>query len=144
LICRKLVGPKAVPDIAGTVKAFAYFAGPHVLDAVCPYLIGGKDLYEPPCDLSTQQGRSEQAIRFAVAVQMLPRDAATDRQLPEIVLLMRELELWRAKTASALPLLLRNLDSCVTKAFANSAPSTADPLPSSPLADILPAIKQAG
>jgi hypothetical protein len=59
------------------------------LDAVLPYLVGGKDLWEPPPDLATPAVRAEQVTRLAVATALLPRDAATDLKLQRIALMLR-------------------------------------------------------
>ena len=72
-------------EVAGALlKRFAYFGGVIVLESVLPYLLGGKDLFEP-LDLSTAEGRREQVIRLAVAVQLLPDDAATSEKLSRIM-----------------------------------------------------------
>src|SRR5262249_49584909 len=77
------IGPKwrpgtAIPDAGAVLKSFAFHGGPLVLNAVLPYLIGGKDLFEPPLDLTTEQGRKEQAVRLAAAAELLPRGVGTD------------------------------------------------------------------
>jgi hypothetical protein len=78
------------PDPAVIFKWFAYQGGPVVLEAVQPYLVGGKDLFDPPLDLATTEGRREQVVRLAVAAQLLPADAATDRKLQKIMLILFE------------------------------------------------------
>ncbi len=78
------------PDPTIILKHFAYHGGPLVLEAVRPYLVDGKDLFDPPVDLSTPQGRREQSTRLAVAAQMLPRGVAADKRLQKIMLLLRE------------------------------------------------------
>jgi hypothetical protein len=85
------------PDKGAALKRFAFFGGPLVLDAVQPYLLGGEDLFDPPLDLSTIEGRREQIIRLAVAVHLLPNDAATQWKLQKIMLLVQERELQREK-----------------------------------------------
>jgi hypothetical protein len=81
-----------VPATGVLLKTFAYCGGPAVLEAVIPYLLGGKDLFDPPLDLSTFEGRREQMIRLAVAAQMLPRDPATSAKLLKIMLIVQEME----------------------------------------------------
>jgi hypothetical protein len=91
------------PDKGAALKRFAFFGGPLVLDAVQPYLLDGKDLFDPPLDLSTIEGRREQLIRLAVAVHLLPNDAATQWKLQKVMLLIqereRQREKWRRETA---------------------------------------------
>jgi hypothetical protein len=62
----------------------------HRLEAVLPYLCCGKDLFDPPLDLATPEGRREQAVRLAVADQLLPQDESKDRKLHKIMLLLPE------------------------------------------------------
>jgi hypothetical protein len=76
------------PDPSIVLKSFAYFGGPAVLEAVLPYLLGGRDRLDAPLDLATPQGRCEQVIRLAVAAQLLPQGAATDRKLQKIMLIL--------------------------------------------------------
>jgi hypothetical protein len=78
------------PDPAVIFKWFAYQGGPVVLEAVEPYLCSGKDLFDPPLDLATPEGRREQVIRLAVAAELLPQDATTDRKLQKIMLILLE------------------------------------------------------
>src|SRR5262249_22927778 len=66
------------------LKRCAFFAGPVVLDAVIPYLIGGRDLWADPPDLSTPEGRLDQKTRLFVALEMLPQDAKTGWKLMKI------------------------------------------------------------
>src|SRR5262249_53683549 len=81
------------------------------LDAVLPYLIGGQDLFDPPLDLTTAEGRTEQAVRLAVAAQMLPRDAATDKKLQKIMLLLQERERKRPVRPAPAAILAKNFDA---------------------------------
>jgi hypothetical protein len=98
-------GASIDPEKAAVLKRFAFFGGPLVLDAVQPYLLDGKDLFEPPLDLSTLDGRREQGIRLAVAVHLLPNDAATQWKLQKIMVLVQERDRqsknWRWNTALA-------------------------------------------
>jgi hypothetical protein len=98
-------GASIGPDKGALLKRFAFFGGPLVLDAVQPYLLGGKDLFEPPLDLATPEGRREQIVRLAVAVHLLPHDAATQWKLQKIMLLVQERDRqsknWRWKAALA-------------------------------------------
>jgi hypothetical protein len=85
-ILRHAIGHKvapgiAIPDSGVVLKSFAYHGGARVLDAVLPYLMRGQDLFNPPLDLSTVEGRREQAVRLAVAAHLLPWDSATDQNL---------------------------------------------------------------
>jgi hypothetical protein len=84
---------------AALIRSFAYHGGPLVLDAVLPYLLGGRDSLEPVPDLSTPEGRREQALRLAVAVHLLPEDAMTRQKLHNIVLILRD----RGRKHSARP-----------------------------------------
>jgi hypothetical protein len=142
VIDRKLVGPKAIPDTAGTFKAFAYYGGPLVLDAVVPYLVDGKDLFNPSLDLSTLEGRQEQTIRLAVAVEMLPRDSATNNELARIALLMCERDRQLGPCDSAMPLLTRDLDSRVMEALVKAVAERNKERQTTPLPDSLPAIRK--
>jgi hypothetical protein len=69
---------------AAVLKRFAYFAGPHVLDAVQPYLVGiGTRAIDPALDA---------AIRNAVDVELLPEDNRTRRLLPRLMVMVQQLE----------------------------------------------------
>jgi hypothetical protein len=103
-------GGKAFPDHGALLKCFAYFGGPLVLEAVLPYLVGGKDLFDPPLDLSTEEGRREQVVRLAVATQMLPQGAAIDKRLYQIREILREREHKSSVRDAPAPLLAENLD----------------------------------
>jgi hypothetical protein len=98
-------GASIGPDKAAVLKRFAFFGGPHIFDAVRPYLLEGKDLFESPLDLATPEGRREQTIRLAVAVHLLPNNAATQWKLQKIMLLVQERDRqtknWRWNTALA-------------------------------------------
>jgi hypothetical protein len=85
------------PDNCAVLKRFAFFGGPHVFDAVRPYLLDGKDLFELRLDLSTPESRREQVIRLAVAMHLLPNDAATQWKLQKVMLLVQEWERQREK-----------------------------------------------
>ncbi len=80
------------PDPGVVLKSFAYRGGPMVLEAVLPYLAGGKSLWDAPPDLSTPEGRREQSTRLAVAAEMLPWDAKTCQKLHRIRVMMAEHE----------------------------------------------------
>src|SRR5262249_27551618 len=67
-------GRSAPPAPAAVLSSFAYYGGPVVLAAVLPYRVGGRDLFDPPADLATPEGRFEQSVRLAVAAQLLPSD----------------------------------------------------------------------
>jgi hypothetical protein len=99
------------PDPAVIFKWFAYQGGPVVLEAVQPYLCGGKDLFDPPLDLATPEGRREQAVRLGVAAQLLPAGAATDRKLHKIMLLLLESDRNSVVHHPPVPFLAQHLDS---------------------------------
>jgi hypothetical protein len=109
IVCNALGTPPSGasidPDKGAVLKRFAFFGGPHIFDAVRPYLLDGKDLFEPPLDLSTPEGRREQIIRLAVAVHLLPNDVASQWKLQKVMLLVQERDRqtknWRWKTALA-------------------------------------------
>jgi hypothetical protein len=92
-------------DRGVVLKTFAYTGGPLVLEAVLPYLVGWKDLWEPAPNLATPSGRVEQVTRLAVAAALLPRDATTDRKLRRIALMLRDRE--RRRPVLHAPLALR-------------------------------------
>jgi hypothetical protein len=121
------------PDKAAVLKRFAFFGGPLVLDAVRPYLVDGKDLFDPPLDLSTIEGRREQIIRLAVAVHLLPDNAASQWKLQRVMLLVQERERQREKQrretalgtqSGALEVLWRMFETATRP----TRPSTATPL----------------
>ena len=121
------IGPLAsaltgVPDAAAVLKMFAYYCGAVVLDAVLPYLAGGKDLFDAPLDLTTPEGRQEQAVRLAVAVHLLPRVAAADARLHQIMLLLLEREHKQPVRHAEAPLLAAQTESRVTEALAGAPP----------------------
>jgi hypothetical protein len=91
-VVAQLIGPgqASPPDPAAVLKSFAYFGGPLVLDAVRPYLIGGQQLFDPFPDDTTVNGRRELSVQLAVAAQTLPNNAATDRLIERIHLLLYE------------------------------------------------------
>jgi hypothetical protein len=82
-----------------------------VLEAVQPYLCGGKDLFDPPLDLATPEGRREQTVRLAVAAQLLPAGAATDRKLVRIMQLLLESARQPPVRQPPVPFLAQHLDS---------------------------------
>jgi hypothetical protein len=91
-------------------------------NAVLPYLLDGKDLFNLSPDLSTAEGRREQAVRLAVAAHMLPRDAATEKKLHRIMLILQERERQRPVRRSPAALVARQADARVAEALAD-APS---------------------
>jgi hypothetical protein len=101
VVCCALGTPPSAASIGpvkgAALKRFAFFGGPLVLDAVRPYLLGDKDLFDPPLDLSTIEGRRMQIIRLAVAVHLLPNDAASQWKLQRVMLLVQEREQQREK-----------------------------------------------
>src|SRR5262249_16105556 len=118
------IGPLAsaltgVPDAAALLKAFGYHGGAVVLDAVLPYLIGGKEFFDPPVDLSTVEGRQEQAVRLAVAAHMLPRNTATDAGLHKIMLILLERERKPPVRQAPAALLAEQTDARVAEALAD-------------------------
>ena len=74
------------------VKGFAFNGGPLVLEAVLPYLLGGKELFET-MDASTPEGRTDLAAQLAVAVELTPQDTEGDVRLFKImpILMQRRL-----------------------------------------------------
>jgi hypothetical protein len=116
----------ADPDTGVVLKSFAYFGGLIVLEAVLPYLVGGKDLFDPPLDLSTREGRTEQAIRLAVAAQMLPRGAATDKKLHKIMAILLERERQRPVRPAPAALLAQNVDFMLDELPVGACPGHVD------------------
>jgi hypothetical protein len=115
------VCPKtATPDAGTVLKSFAYCGGPLVLNVVAPYLLGGQNLFNPPLDLSTAEGRTEQAVRLAVAAHMLPRDPATDNKLQKIMLLLQERERKRPVRPAPAALLAQQTASRVAEALTDA------------------------
>lgn len=107
-VVTRALGPRSRdgrPDPAAALRRFAYYGGTTVLEAVLPFLLGGGNPPEPVPDLSTPEGRTQQAARLAVAAEMLPDDAATLRRLPQIMLVLQEVAAKRvagARTGSFL------------------------------------------
>jgi hypothetical protein len=114
-VTARLIGPPAgqaaAPDAESVLKKFAYYGGPAVLDAVLPYLVGGRDLFDPPPDLATPAGRREQSFRLAVAAALLPNDAAADKKLHRIRSILLECERQRIVYGVSGPLLAQSLDA---------------------------------
>jgi hypothetical protein len=101
----------AAPDRGVVLKSFAYFGGPLALEAVLPYLAGGKDCLGVNPDLATPEGRREQAVRLAVAAHRLPEDAATGTRLFKIMLLLLENGRKRPESSTPAALLVDKLES---------------------------------
>jgi hypothetical protein len=101
----------AAPDRGVVLKSFAYFGGPLALEAVLPYLAGGKDCLGVNPDLTTPEGRREQAVRLAVAAQLLPDDVATGTRLFKIMLLLLEGGRKRPESSTPAALLVDKLES---------------------------------
>jgi hypothetical protein len=106
---RSWAEPKG-PDPAAVLKAFAHWGGPRVLEAVQPYLLHGKDLFDPPLDLATPEGRREQVIRLTVSSQLHTWDTATDRKLYQLALLVHETDQTRRRRHPSTALLVQSLD----------------------------------
>jgi hypothetical protein len=98
-------------DAAAVLRAFAYHGGPLALEAVLPYLAGGKDCLGVNPDLATPEGRREQAVRLAVAAHLLPEDAATGTRLFKIMLLLLEGGRKRPESNTPAALLVDKLES---------------------------------
>jgi hypothetical protein len=76
------------PDPGAVLKAFAYFGGPAVLEAV---LRSGAGAWcgVPPGPTAAENSLGQSA-RLAFLAHLLPRDAATDRKLLRIASILRE------------------------------------------------------
>jgi hypothetical protein len=124
------------PDKAAVLKRFAFFGGPLIFEAVRPYLLDGKDLFEPPLDLATPEGRCEQIIRLAVAVHLLPNDAATQWKLQKVMLLVQEREREREKQRREMGFEAENADwgalGCLFEAPTSSSPAPPQTPPAAP------------
>ncbi len=105
--------PGVPPRAAVALKAFAYYSGSLVLEAVIPYIVGGQDPFEPVCDVSSPEGRKEQSLRLAVAVHLLPDDLATQQKLARIMLLLDEADRQAADAGALAAPLAHHLDSRV-------------------------------
>ena len=108
------------------------------------YLIGGRSLFDPPLDLSTVEGRREQAVRLAVAIEVLPRDPATDFKLHKIMLILRERERKRPLQGDAEPIVVQNLDFHLRELFANVSTESAASEQRTPAAPISAALRGTG
>jgi hypothetical protein len=120
----------ADPDTGVVLKSFAYFGGLIVLEAVLPYLVGGKDLFDPPPDLSTQEGRRDQMVRLAVAAHLLPEGAATDKKLHKIMEILRERGRNRPVRPAPAPLLAQNVDFLLEELPVGACPGHVDAMES--------------
>jgi hypothetical protein len=105
-----------------------------VLEAVLLYLTGGKDLFDPPLDLSTQEGRREQAVRLAVAAHLLPDDARTGARLHKIMEILLERGRNRPVRPAPAPLLVWNLDFLLNELPVDARPWHVDGEEETPLA----------
>jgi hypothetical protein len=68
-------------DVATVLKGFAYHGGPIVLEAVLPYLLGGRMQAQPAADPTTPERRLDGSIRLAIDLEMLPWGAASSLKL---------------------------------------------------------------
>jgi hypothetical protein len=98
------------------VKFFAYHGGPSVLEAVLPFLLGGKDPFEVPQDPCSIEGRRELIAGLAVAVHLLPEDAATIKKLDKIRLLLLESKHNQVVNPVSTAILVQNLDARLAEA----------------------------
>lgn len=139
---RSAAGVAPAPEMV--LKSFAYHGGPLVLEAVLPYLIGSRDLLEHRPDLTTPEGRLEQAVRLAVASQMLPSTAATANRLHQIMLILRERERnWKAPVQAA-PLLADKLDVLLEELAPRVRKEAVPEAEMAPAATVAAALKQTG
>jgi hypothetical protein len=106
----KTLRGSVVPTAEFVLKTLAYHGGPVVLEKVAPYLLDGRDLFEPSLDLSTPEGRTEQKVRLAIATLMLPHDSVTDYKLQKVLLILRERERQQPFRDAPRSILAKNLD----------------------------------
>lgn len=112
------LGMSQQPDPAAVFKLFAYLGGPMVLESAAPFLVEGKDLFDPPPHLGTPEGRQDQVVRLAIATMLLPDDAATNKKLHRLMLI--ESERRRPVQCAPADLLAQNVDSWFREALADS------------------------
>jgi hypothetical protein len=136
-------GRSAAPDPAAVLMSFAYHGGPWVLDAVLPYLVGGRALFDPPPDLATPEGRFDASVRLAVAAELLPDDAATDRMLLRIGAMLFEYDRQRPKGATAPTQLANNLVARLEELPAGARPGRVNEPESSSVASAAATIGEA-
>jgi hypothetical protein len=115
-VVSQLIGPAGTA--AATLKSFAYFGGPHVLPLVLPYLVGGRALFASRLDLTTHEGRREQAVRLAIAAMMLPRDRRTDQLLHKIMLIRWEHEHQQRLQSASGSIVSGNIDTVLDQVLA--------------------------
>jgi hypothetical protein len=108
------------------------------------YLIGGRSLFDPPLDLSTVEGRREQAVRLAVAIEVLPRDPATDFKLHKIMLILRERERKRPLQGDAEPIVVQNLDFHLRELLAKATTETVANENRTPVAPVSATFRETG
>jgi hypothetical protein len=73
--------PATGRDPATVLRACAYHGGPLLLDAVLPYLLGGRMDVPPGLDLASPEGRLDRSLRLAVLLETAPWGANADRKL---------------------------------------------------------------
>jgi hypothetical protein len=64
--------PRKGRDRATVLKGYAFHGGPHLLDAVLPYLLGTRMDEEPAADPASPGGRRDRAIRLCVELDTMP------------------------------------------------------------------------
>jgi hypothetical protein len=143
LIGRTLESLKA-PDAGVVLKGFAYHGGPHVLEAVVPYLVGRKKLFDDKPDLSTAEGRREQVVRLAVAAEMLAPGDANGLKLARIVLLQRERELGRQIRPGPLGIVAKRLESGLAELPPGDPNEHQEEVKSPSLAAVAEALREVG
>jgi hypothetical protein len=114
------------PRSAVALKAFAFYGGPLVLEAVLPYLLGDKDCFAPVLNRSSTAGQKEQALRLPVAVHLLPDDLATRQQLFRLMPLLAECDRLAEDSGPAAGLVVQSLDCRVAEAVHNAHNRHAD------------------
>ncbi|MFO0822526.1 MAG: hypothetical protein U0792_05300 [Gemmataceae bacterium] len=88
--------PNKGRDSETLLRAYAYWGGVAALEATLPYLLGNQSQQAPVMDLNTPEGRLDRSIRLSILVDSLPLTGKTDRILPRLGLLLRELDLQQA------------------------------------------------
>ncbi|MFO0822827.1 MAG: hypothetical protein U0792_06865 [Gemmataceae bacterium] len=75
------------------LRAYGFWGGVAALEATLPYLLGNHLQQAPVMDLNTPEGRLDRSIRLAIMVDSLPLTNKTNRLLPRLGLLLREMDM---------------------------------------------------
>ena len=123
--------PATGRNAASVLKGFAYHGGLVLLEALLPYLLGGRMQAQPPSDPTTPEGRLDSLIRLVIDLEMLPYSSASDLKLFQMHAdLLEEARKTRAMQRNGTPM-SQNVDEVLEKLAAGALQEAAPP-PSAP------------